>query len=133
MAPWRFSVWIFVMFALLAVLLTAVGLFGAVSLDGASRRRELAIRLAVGAAPASLVLGIIRRTVVQLLPGVAIGFAVSLLALRALRGFLFEVTSIGAPTLAAVAVLVATAILVASLVPAFAATRVQPSATLNLD
>ena len=133
MAPWRFSVWIFVLFALLALFLTAVGLFSAVSLDGASRRRELAIHLAVGATPAALALDMLRRSIVQLLPGIAVGFLLSAFALRALGGLLFEVTAIGAPTVLGVGVFILITTAVASVFPAVSAVRTQPSATTAVE
>ncbi len=53
-APWRFSIWMFTVFASLALVLAAVGLFSLVSLDVAQRRREFAIRLALGARPGDI-------------------------------------------------------------------------------
>jgi putative ABC transport system permease protein len=48
-APWRFNAWMFTVFAALALMLATVGLFSLVSLDVAQRRREFAVRLALGA------------------------------------------------------------------------------------
>lgn len=133
MAPWRFSVWIFVSFALLALLLAAVGLFGAVSLDGASRRREFAVHLAVGATPATLVRGMLRRSTVQVLPGIAAGFALSAFVYRVLSGLLFEVPAIGATTLLGVGVLILAVIAIAAICPALSVAYAPPARTLTVE
>jgi putative ABC transport system permease protein len=57
-APWRFSAWVFALFAGLAFALAMLGLFSLVSLDVANRRREFAIRMAVGATGGHLVGGV---------------------------------------------------------------------------
>ena len=59
-APWRFSAWVFALFAGLAFALAMLGLFSLVSLDVANRRREFAIRMAVGATGRHIVSGVFR-------------------------------------------------------------------------
>ena len=59
-APWRFSAWVFALFAALAFALSMLGLFSLVTLDVANRRQEFAIRIAVGATPRHIVGGVFR-------------------------------------------------------------------------
>ena len=58
-APWRMSMWLFVLFAGVAFFLAAMGLFSLVSLDVAHRRRELAVRLALGASKQAVLRGVL--------------------------------------------------------------------------
>ena len=60
LAPWRFSAWVFALFAGLAFVLSMLGLFSLVSLDVANRRQEFAIRMAVGATGGDIVGGVIQ-------------------------------------------------------------------------
>jgi predicted permease len=123
MGPWRLSVWIFGFFAGLALLLTVVGLFSVVSLDIASRRRELAIRQALGSSRRAIVAGVVLRALATVAIGLAAGFAASLFALRGLQTVLFEVRAFDARVYAAVGVILAAAVALAALTPALSATR----------
>ncbi|HET9706281.1 MAG TPA: ABC transporter permease [Vicinamibacterales bacterium] len=133
MAPWRLSAWVFAVFAGLALLLSTVGLFSLVSLDVASRRRELAVRSALGATATTIVRGVFTVAARRVLVGVIAGLAVALAASRAIRGLLFEVEAIDAPTYAAVIGLVAAVTAVAAYVPARRAASASPLALLRRE
>ena len=91
-APWRFSAWVFALFAALAFALSMLGLFSLVSLDVANRRQEFAIRMAVGATPRHIVGGVFRSAGARAGIGIAVGLLVAAVATRSLQGLLFGVT-----------------------------------------
>lgn len=132
-APWRFSAWVLTLFASLAVLLATVGLISLVALDVANRRQELAIRLAVGAGAAALVLGVMRGAMRRVVVGVGIGVALALAATRALGGLLVGVSAMDWLTFSLVAVSVTAVALLASYVPASRAAALDPLALLRRD
>lgn len=118
-------------FAVLALVLAAVGLYGLVSYGASQRQRELGIRIALGAEPASLVRLILARGIVLSLLGIGVGLPVSYALGRALGGLLFgvrfgDVLMVAAPT----GVLLLTAVAAAWL-PARRASRVDAAITLR--
>jgi putative ABC transport system permease protein len=125
-APWRFSAWVFSVFAVLAFALSAIGLFSLVNLDAAERRREFAIRVAVGADRHAIVSAVLRSAVIRMVPGLALGLAAAVLGTRTLRALLFGVPLLDWPTYAAVIGLVVVVVALASYLPARAAARVDP-------
>ena len=81
-APWRFSVWVFGLFAALAVALATGGLFSVVSLDVGRRRRELAVRVALGAQRGDILRSVLVPAMQRLLAGVVLGVLVAAGGLR---------------------------------------------------
>jgi putative ABC transport system permease protein len=130
-APWRFSAWVFAMFAALAFALSMLGLFSVVSLDVANRRREFAIRMALGATGRQIVGGVFRSAGLRAGAGIAIGVAVAAVATRSLQGLLFGVTLEDRVTYTSVIALVFVVVLVAAYVPARRAGGVDPLAFLR--
>ena len=130
-APWRLTMWMFVLFAGLAFGLAALGLFSLVALDVAHRGREFAIRLALGATRAAILRGVLVRAGWRVLSGLAIGLAVAVIASRAMRGLLFGIAPDDAITYAAVLGVVLVAVAIAAYVPARRAARVDPQALLR--
>lgn len=118
LAPWRFSAWVFAMFAALAFALSMLGLFSVVSLDVANRRREFAIRMALGASGRHIVGGVFRSAGWRAAIGVTAGLAAAAIAARSLEGLLFEVRVLDALTYGTVVVLVALVVMLASYLPA---------------
>jgi ABC-type antimicrobial peptide transport system permease subunit len=119
--------------ALVASLVTAVGLFGLVSYAVVQRRREIALRLALGARPSEVV-GLITWSGASMgLAGIAIGVVGAVVMSRFLRAFLFGVQ----PLDLTVYVLCAAGVMVVStlsaLIPALAARRLAPAAVLRED
>ena len=125
-APWRFSAWVFSLFAVLAFVLSTMGLFSTVSLDAAERRREFAIRVAVGADRRAIAGTVLRAAAVRVAAGIALGVVVAVLGTRALRSLLFGIEPVDTFTYAAVLALVIIVVAVASWLPARAASRVDP-------
>jgi putative ABC transport system permease protein len=120
-------------FGLSAVLLAAIGLFGVVGQAVGERRREFALRVALGARRSdigSLVLGEgFKWTGV----GVVVGLPLAFAAGRVLQGFLFEVSAADPATYGAVVAVLGTTALLAVLVPAWRAARVDPKLVLRAD
>jgi hypothetical protein len=113
-------------FGFAAVTLAAVGLYGLVALAVTSRRREIGIRIALGADPRRVVWELVARVASLIVGGAGVGLLFTALAQRQLRAVVFGVAPLDPATLlAAVAVLCATAG-VAILVPALRAARIDP-------
>jgi ABC-type antimicrobial peptide transport system permease subunit len=118
-------------FALLALTLAVVGLYGLVSYGASRRAREFGIRIALGARPGSLSRLVFERVGLLTGLGVALGLVVSVSAGRALRGVLFGVGALDVPALlAALSILVLVA-LTAAWLPARRAGRVDPVVSLR--
>jgi predicted permease len=129
----RFVLLILVAFAALALTLSAVGIYGVVSYAAARRTREMAIRLALGAAPVS-VRGLVLReglrpVVIGLMLGVGGGLALS----RVMHGLLYEVRPADPPTFAAAVLGLFLTACLASWIPAVRGTRVDPMITMRSE
>ncbi len=129
-APWRLSLWMFVLFGILAFGLAALGLFSLVAQDVVHRRREFAVRSALGASRGAILGGVLLRAGWRVLAGVVSGVIVALLATRAMRSVLFEVAPADLATYVGVITLVLVVVAVAAYVPARRAARSDPRALL---
>jgi predicted permease len=128
----RFPLLVMSAFALVALGLAALGVYGVVSYAVARRTREMGIRIALGAGSGRVLRGIVGGSLRTALVGAALGVLGALAAGRLLAGMLFEVRpSDPVSMIAAVAVLIVVA-LAASLVPALRATRVDPLSTMRM-
>jgi predicted permease len=132
-APWRFSAWVFAVFAALAFMLAMLGLFSLVSLDVANRRREFAIRMAMGATGGDIVGGVFRSAGRRAGIGIAAGVIVAVMATRTLQSLLYGVTVIDVKTYAAVVAMVVAVVACASYIPARRAALANPLALLRRD
>ena len=134
-APWRFSAWVFALFAALAFALSMLGLFSVVSLDVSNRRREFAIRMALGATIGEIVGGVFRSAGIRAAIGVAAGVALAAIVTRSLESLLFGVRLNDAATYAVVVSLVSIVVMIASCLPArrAAAAAANPLALLRRD
>ena len=129
----RFYAILLAAFAGMGVLIAAVGLFGVMSFLMSQRAREVGVRMALGATPASIVRMTLAAAARWTLPGVAIGAAGSFLAARLIRSLLFQVQPEDPYALgAAVAVLCAVALLAAA-APARRASRLDPMQILRQE
>ena len=116
-----------------ALLLAVLGIYGLLSETVASRRRELALRLALGARPEALVRAVLTQASRPLAAGAVLGLAGALAVSGLLRRLLFEVSPTDPATLAAATALLAAAALVAISVPALRASRVDPMEALRSE
>jgi ABC-type antimicrobial peptide transport system permease subunit len=132
-APWRFSVWMFTLFAAFAFMLAVVGLFGLVTLDVAQRRHEFAVRLALGAQRADLLRPVLLQAARRVLAGVALGLLAAIAGTRGIRSLLFGVEVLDTTTYVAVIALVLAAVAAASYLPARRAAGTDPLALLRRE
>jgi putative ABC transport system permease protein len=122
----RFALLLVAAFAALALVLAAVGLYGVLSYSVSRRSREMGIRLALGATPRSVRSMIVRDGGRLAVIGIGLGVAGAIAATRLLRSLLFEVGATDPLVFAGAAALLALVALVASWMPAHAATKVDP-------
>jgi putative ABC transport system permease protein len=120
-------------FAMLALLLAAIGIYGLLACAVAERTREIGIRMALGAEKSDITRMILRRSLLLATVGVALGVAGALAVTRVLARFLFEVKPTDLPTFLAVAALLVAVALLAGLLPAHRATRVDPLIALRWE
>jgi predicted permease len=129
----RFAMAVLAAFGIAALLLAAVGVYGVLSYAMTRRRREMAVRMAIGASPGE-VRRLALRTGVRLAAiGVAVGLALALAGGRAVGALLFEVSTTDPVTIVTVGVVLLTAALLASWLPARRATMVSPAEVLRGD
>jgi predicted permease len=129
----RFEAVLLAAFAALALMLAALGLFGLVSYGASLRRREMGIRIALGAPPGrifALVAGGGLRLVVL---GLAVGIGASLIATRLIASMLFEVRPTDLPTYAGMAAIFLAVAFVAGAIPARRAARIDPLEALRSE
>jgi putative ABC transport system permease protein len=117
--------------ALLAVVLSAAGLFGVISYAVAQRGHEMGVRLALGATAGQLVGSVVRQGALLGVIGVAIGLAGAFGLTRLLKTFVFGVSPTDPLTFASAALLLLGLTMLASLVPALRLTRLDPASVLR--
>jgi putative ABC transport system permease protein len=122
----RLSMSLLAIFAGVALLLAAIGIYGIMSYTVAQRVHEMGIRMALGARGAQVVRLVLRQSVWLTLTGIVMGLAASLLLTRFISSLLFAVKAYDPLTFSAVATLLMLAALAASVVPAYRVTAVDP-------
>ena len=127
----RFNTALLAAFALLALVLAAVGIYGVLAYLVAERTAEIGIRMALGAERGRVVRLVLGQGLALVGAGLALGIAGALGATRALRTLLFEVAPHDAATYAAVAALLTLVALLACWIPARRATRIDPMVALR--
>jgi putative ABC transport system permease protein len=120
-------------FGALALLLAGVGLFGLMSYTVARQRREIGIRMALGAEPRRVMADVVRDGIAITLTGVAVGFALALASVQLVKSLLFGVTPHDPLTLVAAPVSLLVIAVVACLLPASRAARVDPMIALRAE
>ncbi|MGK2858263.1 MAG: ABC transporter permease, partial [Thermoanaerobaculia bacterium] len=129
----RLRVVLFGIFAAIALLLAASGIYASLSHGVAQRTRELGVRMALGADRGRLRRGVLAESMRLTLMGLAIGLLGSIAASRMLESLLFGVSPLDPATFAAVALTIAFTALVASWIPARRATKVDPMVALRAE
>lgn len=123
----------FFIFAALAVGLAALGIYGIVAHSVAERRRELGVRIALGASARHVLHVVLREGNVLALAGVAVGLWCTKETVGWLRAFSFEDDQYDAPLFAAMAILLFVVAVTAALVPALRATRIDPVESMRSE
>jgi putative ABC transport system permease protein len=129
--PWKVGTTLLAIFSALAVGIATVGLYAAFAHAVMQRRREIAIRLAVGAAPSTVQAMILREAALLTLSGVALGIACALLASRWATSLLVAVRTADPLVLGSAAVLMLSIAVLATVVPARTAASTAPSVLLR--
>jgi predicted permease len=129
----QFNMILIAAFGVTALVLAAIGTHGLLTYHVAQRRREMGIRLALGASPRRIVGEILRRGLTLATAGIGAGLLGALFLGRALSGLTAGVSSRDPLTLGASAVVLAVVALMAALWPALRASRVDPATTLGAD
>ena len=124
---------LFSAFALLALVLGAVGIYGIISYSVTQRTHEIGIRMALGARAGNVLSLILKNGLMLVLAGIAIGIAGALALTRFLTTLLFGVTPTDSVTFVIVSVLFFVVAMIASLIPALRATRVDPLVALRYE
>jgi putative ABC transport system permease protein len=118
-------------FGAIAALLAIVGIYGVIAYSVAHRTREIGVRVALGARPQDVGRMVLHEGVLLAVSGIAIGLAGSFALTRILRSLLFETTPTDAATLASVAGASFCVVVLATLLPARRAARVDPIVALR--
>ena len=129
----RAIAWLLSGFALSALMLAAIGVFGVMSHAVSQRTREIGVRMAIGASPYRVLGGILGEGLTQVALGLVVGAVLSLLTSRLLSGLLFGVSSLTIAPYVAVVGLLAVVSLIACLVPARRAMQIDPAIALRAD
>jgi putative ABC transport system permease protein len=129
----RFYLMLASAFAVAGVLLAMIGVYGVSAYWVARRRRELAIRLAVGATKRNVIALIVRRSLALAAIGGGIGLALTVAGTRFVESMLFEVSAYDPATLIATAGVLAAVVVAGCIGPALQAARVDPMTTLRAE
>lgn len=124
---------ILVIFAALALSLAVVGLYSSLAYLVAARRREIAVRMAVGSRRRDIVRLVVLEAVPVVATGIALGAVLSLALGRLIRSQLYGVSALDPPTFAAIAVIIAVSAVAAASLPVSRALRVDPAVLLRGD
>jgi putative ABC transport system permease protein len=132
-APRRFNLWLFSAFGFLAALLAAAGIYAIMNFAVVQRKREIGIRVALGAQKSAVMKLILGEGAILVGAGLLIGFAASLALNQLMKSLLFGVSATDPLIYFLMAALVITIALIASSVPARLATKIDPMQTLRSE
>jgi len=129
----RFRTFLLGLFAAMALVLAATGIFGVISYSVSRRTNEIGIRVALGASRGTILRMVLRETLVLTFAGLAVGLPCALAASRLLGNMLFGVSASDPATLAIVAITLAAVAALAGYIPAGRAMRVDPMVALRYE
>ena len=129
----RFRTWLLGLFAMLALLLSTIGIYGVMSYSVTQRVHEMGIRIALGAQPRQVFQLVTGQGLRLALLGVAIGAVASFALTRVLHSFLYNISALDPVTYVSVAVVLIAVGLLASYLPARRATKVDPLVALRYE
>lgn len=129
----RFNTFLLGVFALIALALTLVGLFGVMSYNVSQRTQEIGIRMALGAEATDVLRMVIKQGMILVVIGILIGIGAAAGLTRLMKGLLFDVSATDPATFAAIALLLAAVSLLACYIPARRATKVDPMIALRYE
>ena len=134
-AMWRtrLAAWLLSAFAALAVLLTAIGIFGVLAQMVAQETPDIGVRMALGAQTREVLRLVLTRITILTMTGVTLGLVFGLAVTRVAGTLLYEVEPNDPMTFGAVSVLLVIVALAASFIPARRATRVDPIVALRYE
>jgi predicted permease len=133
LATRRLSLLLMGAFATLALVLSALGLYGAIAYSVSQRTREFGVRIALGGRREDVLILVMKEGLWQALTGIIVGAILALAAARAMAGLLFGVTSTDPLTFAGVGLLLLATAAAACYIPARRATRVDPMVALRYE
>ncbi len=129
----KFSMLLLTIFAVVAMLLAAIGLYGVMSYSVAQRTHEIGIRMALGARRPDVLALVVKQGMALALMGIAAGTVLSFGMTRLISGMLFGITATDPLTFAVVAALLGTVAFLANYLPALRASKVDPMVALRYE
>jgi predicted permease len=130
---WRTGAIMFAVFGGLALVLAAIGLYSVIAYNVTQRTHEMGVRVALGAQGGDVIRLVVREGLTIVLPGIALGAIIALVAGKWIAPLLFNVSPKDPPVLATVVVVLICVAIAASWIPATRAARVDPSEALRAD
>ncbi|MCB1032767.1 MAG: FtsX-like permease family protein, partial [Acidobacteria bacterium] len=129
----RFNTWVLTLAAAVALILALSGIYGVLAYYVSQRTQEMGLRIALGARPQDVLALVLRQGLTLSLIGVGLGLLVSMAASQVLQGFLYGIRSLDAVTFLTVPWIFLAVALLASLWPAWRATRTDPAVALRTE